>query len=147
MFFESKMINFGANKEKQKQLYQKMKKLGIYEKDIEEKFILGSGRGGQKVNKTSSCVYLKHLPTNIEVKCQKERSQAINRFIARRRLADKIEAMLEGKKSEEKKKIEKIRRQKRKRSKRAKLKMLEEKRKHSEKKKARQFQPEPEDYD
>ncbi|MFW6130982.1 MAG: peptide chain release factor family protein [Candidatus Aminicenantaceae bacterium] len=124
-----------------------MKKLGIYEKDIEEKFILGSGKGGQKVNKTSNCVYLKHIPTNIEVKCQKERSQAMNRFIARRILVDRIEAMIEGKKSEEKKRIEKIRRQKRKRSKRAKLKMLEEKRKHSEKKKTRRDQPKPEDYE
>jgi protein subunit release factor B len=84
---------------------------------------------------------LKHIPTGVEVKCQRERSQAINRFIARRILADKIERMIRGKESEEQQRIEKIRRQKRKRSKRAKLKMLEEKTKHSQKKEARRFRP------
>ncbi|MFW6160501.1 MAG: peptide chain release factor-like protein, partial [Acidobacteriota bacterium] len=84
-------------------------------------------------------------PTQIEVKCQEERSQALNRFLARRILVDKIETLIRGKKSEEQKKIAKIRRQKRKRSKRAKLKMLEEKRKRSQKKEARRFKPDPED--
>lgn len=139
------MANFGVSKEKQEALRKKMDSLGIYEKDIVEKFIRSSGKGGQKVNKTSTCVYLKHLPTNIEVKCQKERSQALNRFFARRILTDKIEKMIRGKESEEQQRIEKIRRQKRKRSKRAKLKMLEEKRKQSQKKKERSFRPTVED--
>ncbi|MDD5428971.1 MAG: peptide chain release factor-like protein, partial [Candidatus Omnitrophica bacterium] len=90
--------------------------------------------GGQKVNKTSACVYLKHIPTGIEVKCQQERSQALNRFFARRILADKIERLILGKESEEEKRIEKIRRQKRRRSRRAKEKMLRDKKLHSEKK-------------
>lgn len=135
------MIMFGASKEKEEALRQKMESLGIFENDIVEKFVRSSGRGGQKVNKASTCVYLKHIPTGIEVKCQKERSQAINRFLARRILADKIETMIRGRESAERQRIEKIRRQKRKRSKKAKLKMLEEKRKHSQKKRERSFRP------
>jgi protein subunit release factor B len=122
-----------------------MDSLGIFEKDIVEKFIRSSGKGGQKVNKTSSCVYLKHLPTKIEVKCQRERSQAINRFLARRILTDKIESMIRGKESEEQQRIAKIRRQKRKRSKRAKLKVVEDKRIHSRKIKERKFRPKLDD--
>jgi len=123
--------------EKEEALKAKMGSLGIKESDLIEKFILASKKGGQKVNKTSACVYLKHIPTGIEVKCQKERSQALNRFLARRILANKIESLIMGKKSEERKRIEKIRRQKRKRSKRAKEKMLEYKKMHSEKKELR----------
>jgi len=140
------MITFGASKEKEGALRKRMESLGIFEKDILEKFVRSSGKGGQKVNKASSCVYLKHLPTQIEVKCQRERSQAINRFLARRILTDKIETMIRGKESEEKQRIEKIRRQKRKRSKRARLKMLEDKRKHSEKKRERSFRPSREEF-
>ncbi len=139
------MAVFSVRKEKQEALQRRMKGLGILEKDIVEKFIRSSGRGGQKVNKTSTCVYLKHIPTQIEVKCQQERSQALNRFLARRILADKIEAMIKGKESEEQQRIERIRRQKRKRSKRAKLKMLEEKKKQSQKKEARRWHPQSED--
>ena len=67
-----------------------MEALGLREKDIEEKFIRSSGSGGQKVNKTSTCVYLRHIPTGIEVKCMRERSQSLNRFFARRELVEKI---------------------------------------------------------
>jgi protein subunit release factor B len=139
------MGNISISKDKEEVLRQRMESLGIFEKDIVEKFIRSSGKGGQKVNKTSTCVYLKHIPTQIEVKCQKERYQGLNRFLARRILADKVEEMIKGKESKEKQRIAKIRRQKRKRSKRAKLKMLEEKRKRSEKKEARRFRPKPED--
>lgn len=128
------MPSFSISIRKEKILKDKMERLGIYEKDIVEKFVRSSGKGGQKVNKTSTCVYLKHIPTGIEVKCQRERSQSVNRFIARKLLASKIETLILGKLSEEKKRIQKIRRQKRKRSKRAKEKMLQEKRKQSEKK-------------
>ncbi|MBN3040438.1 MAG: peptide chain release factor-like protein [Candidatus Omnitrophica bacterium] len=114
-----------------------MRSLGIKESDIEEKFILASKRGGQKVNKTSSCVYLKHRPSGIEVKCQKERSQSLNRFFARRILVNKIEAVILGRKSEKIKTIEKIRRQKRKRSRRAKEKILKDKKMQSVKKELR----------
>jgi len=139
------MVTFSVSKEKENALSKRMESLGIFEKDIVEKFIRSSGRGGQRVNKVSTCVYLKHTPTKIEVKCQKERSQALNRFLARRILTDKIEKEIRGKESEELQRIEKIRRQKRKRSKRAKLKILEEKRKQSLKKKERSFRPKLDD--
>jgi protein subunit release factor B len=122
---------------KEKNLKDKMRRFGIKESDLVERFIRSSGRGGQHVNKTSTCVYLKHKPTGIEVKCGKERYQSVNRFLARRILAGKIEEAVLGKASEERKRIEKIRRQKRKRSKRAKEKMLADKKKRAEKKKLR----------
>lgn len=124
-------------KDKEDALRIKMDSLGIKESDLEEKFIRSSKKGGQKVNKTSACVYLKHIPTGMEVKCQEERSQSLNRFLARRILVNKIESLVLGRKAEINKEIEKIRRQKRKRSKRAKDKMLKLKKIHSEKKELR----------
>jgi len=123
-----------VSQDKEKALHELMSRLGVREEDIEERFIRSQGPGGQNVNKVSSCVYLRHLPTGIEVKCQQERSQAQNRFLARRILLKKIESKVLGRLSEEQKRIEKIRRQKRRRSRRAKLKILESKRLHSEKK-------------
>lgn len=120
--------------DKENALQERMEKLGVKEEDLRETFIRSSGPGGQKVNKTSSCVYLVHLPTGLSVKCQQERSQSLNRFLARRLLLDRIERLKEGMLRSEKEKIEKIRRQKRRRSKRAKEKMLEEKRQTAEKK-------------
>ncbi len=114
-----------------------MEALNIREEDIQESFVRSGGKGGQKVNKTSTCVYLKHIPTGTEVKCQEERSQALNRYRARVILVKKIGEMREGRESEERLRREKIRRQKRKRSKRAKEKMLAEKKITSEKKKLR----------
>lgn len=114
-----------------------MHRLGISEKDLKETFVRSSGPGGQKVNKTASCVLLRHTPTGLSVKCHQERSQSLNRFIARRRLLDKIERRQKGFVIEEQRRIEKIRRQKRRRSKRAKEKMLALKHKRSEKKKLR----------
>lgn len=131
------MSIFPVSLQKEKELIEKMEALGIREEEIEESFIRSSGKGGQHVNKTSTCVYLKHRPTGIEVKCQQERSQALNRYRARVILLGKIEQLIRGKQSEEIQRIEKIRRQKRKRSKRAKEKMLVEKHKVSEKKKLR----------
>jgi|ERR1700733_5643992 len=125
-------------KHKQEELKQRMELLGIKEEDIEEKFILGSGKGGQKINKTASCVYIKHLPSGIEVKCQKNRSRELNRFLARRALCERIEEQDLKIKSEKQHLAEKIRRQKRRRSKRHQEKMLEEKRRQSEKKTLRQ---------
>lgn len=119
-------------KEKVDALYQRMEELGIREDDLIEKFILGSGKGGQKVNKSASCVYLKHKPTKIEVKCQQDRSREMNRFLARRKLCEEIDLKIHEKEAEKQKMIEKIRRQKRKRSKRAKEKMLQEKKNRSE---------------
>jgi protein subunit release factor B len=120
--------------DKEKLLRERMQTLGVREQDIEEQFVRSSGAGGQKVNKTSSCVVLHHRPTGLRVKCQRERSQALNRFFARRILLDKIEAKLTGEKSAQEQEIAKIRRQKRKRSRRAKLKLLAEKRHQSDKK-------------
>ncbi len=120
--------------DKEEALKVKMASLGIREADIKEIFTLASKKGGQKVNKTSSAVYLKHMPTGIEVKCQENRSQALNRFFARRILVNKIESLVLGRESAEEKAYEKIRRQKRRRSRRAKDKMLENKKRHSEKK-------------
>jgi protein subunit release factor B len=131
------MAMFGVSPDKEQALADRMAALGIREADIVEKFIRSGGHGGQNVNKVATCVYLKHLPTGTEVKCQQERSQALNRFLARRILADKIEAAILGKKSDEEQRIAKIRRQKRKRSKRAKEKMLADKHRVSEKKKGR----------
>ena len=130
---------FSVSRDKEAILNSKMVLLGIKEIDLEEKFIRSSGKGGQKVNKSSSCVYIKHKPTGIEVKCQKERSQGLNRFLARRILVSKIEALILGKKAEKQRKIEKIRRQKRKRSRRAKEKMLRYKKMRSEKKELRKI--------
>jgi len=132
-------VTFGVSPEKEEALKQRMEKLGLRESDLIEKFVRSQGKGGQNVNKTSTCVYLKHLPTGLEVKCQQERSQALNRYIARRILADKLERIILGKKSEEEQRIAKIRRQKRKRSKRAKDKMLDDKHRRSEVKQGRSF--------
>jgi len=140
------MVNFGVRPEKQEALRLKMEKYGLREADILEKFIHGGGKGGQKINKAATCVYLKHRPTGIEVKCQAARSQLLNRFLARRILVDKIERKILGERSEEVERIERIRRQKRKRSQRARQKMLEAKKAHAEIKLLRAFRPEREEW-
>jgi protein subunit release factor B len=131
------MSIFNVSPKKEHELLKRMRQLNVSEADIEERFIRSSGPGGQKVNKTFSCVSLRHIPTGIMVKCQKERLQSLNRFLARRLLLDKIERRQKGFVAEERRRIEKIRRQKRKRSKRAKEKMLAAKHRQSEKKKLR----------
>lgn len=131
------MPDFGVGPAKLNALDQLMKSLGVREEDIVESFVKSGRPGGQNVNKTSTCVYLKHLPTGIEVKCQKERSQGLNRYIARRLLLNKIENLVLGRLSQEQQRIEKIRRQKRRRSRRSKIKVLEAKRRNAEKKSLR----------
>jgi peptide chain release factor len=126
------------SKEKTDDIQERMQRLGIKEDDLIEKFILGSGSGGQKINKTSSCVYLKHLPTGIEVKCQQERSRELNRYYARKELCQRIEEKEKKIKSQRQKEAEKIRRQKRRRSRRSKEKMLADKKHHALKKDSRQ---------
>lgn len=123
--------------DKEKALAEKMLRLGVREEDIIENFIRSGGPGGQNVNKTSTCVYLKHIPTGIEIKCQEERSQALNRYRGRQILLQKIETLILGRQSAERQRIEKIRRQKKRRSRRAKLKILEAKRRQGEKKRLR----------
>lgn len=113
------MNKFGVRPEKERALYEKMERLGLREADLVERFVRSGGHGGQNVNKTATCVYLRHVPTGIEVKCQRERSRALNRYLARRILVEKLEAMLLGQQSSRQSRIEKLRRQKRKRAKRA----------------------------
>lgn len=131
------MLKFGVREEKERALEEKMRKLNVREEDLIEKFVRSSGPGGQKVNKVSTCVYLKHLPTGFVVKVQKSRSQALNRFLARRELVRKIENYILGRKSEEEKHRQRIRRAKRRRSKRAKEKMLRQKKLQAQKKQFR----------
>ena len=102
----------GPSKEKMKALGKKMKALCIEKNDIEEKFVKSSGRGGQKVNKSNTAVFLKHKRTNLSVKCGKSRSQHLNRFLAMRSLVDKIEAKITRIGEPDLKRINKIRKQK-----------------------------------
>ena len=131
------MSDVYVTQEKVNELSLRMTRLGVLEKDLVEKFVLGSGKGGQKINKTASCVYLRHVPTGIEIKCQRERSQAVNRFVARRELCDRIEERTMGEASRRRMAEERIRRQKRRRSRRQKQRMLEAKHKQGDKKRLR----------
>ncbi|KAF0182947.1 MAG: class I peptide chain release factor [Nitrospirae bacterium] len=118
------MQTFAVSEEKNRWLRHEMEALGIGEADIEEKFVRSSGKGGQKVNKTSSCVYLLHKPTGLEVKCMKDRSQSINRFLARRELLEKIKK-LRGLPTADDLEREKIRKQKQKKRRRQRSETLE----------------------
>ena len=131
------MIPFPVSPQKQLELQQLMRRLAVEEADFEERFIRSSGPGGQNVNKVATCVVLRHRPSGLEVRCQRERSQALNRFIARRLLLARLEAQRLGALSAEAQRIAKIRRQKRKRSRRAKEKMLAAKHLHADKKSLR----------
>ena len=115
------MVLFAVSEEKNRWLQERMEALGIHEKDIEERFVRSSGRGGQKVNKTSTCVYLRHIPTGFEIKCMKERSQSLNRFLARRELVMRMERGL-GLPTPGDRLMDKARRKESKRKKRARLK-------------------------
>jgi protein subunit release factor B len=123
--------------DKMEELQKRMESLGATEEEFRETFIRSSGPGGQKVNKTSSCVYLVHLPTGLSVKCQQERSQTLNRLLARRLILDRIERLQTGMVAAQKMREEKIRRQKRRRSRRAQEKILSDKRIVSKKKELR----------
>lgn len=131
------MPNFPVSYEKNAALEEKMLKLGIREQDLDEQFVRSSGPGGQNVNKVSTCVILVHRPSGITVRSQETRSQALNRFLARRLLVEKMEEKNLGIASKRRQEIEKIRRQKRKRSKRAKEKMLQNKHLRSQLKETR----------
>ena len=123
--------------DKREALKRRMVSLGIREDELIERFIRGTGHGGQKINKTSSCVYLHHPPSGIEIKCQAQRSRDMNRFLARRELCDRIEEIEKGRLSSRRQKIEKIRRQKRRRSRRQRQRDVGLKRQHGQKKELR----------
>ena len=128
---------FPVSPEKARALEARMQQLGVREADLEEQFVRSGGKGGQNVNKVATCVILRHVPTGVIVRCQQERSQALNRFLARRELLDRLEARVRGVAAAALAEHERIRRQKRRRSRRAKEKMLAGKRVQSEKKAAR----------
>jgi len=115
------MTDFAVREEKNRWLHLKMTELGVREEDLAETFVRSSGNGGQHVNKTSSCVQIKHKPTGIQVTCMRERSQSVNRFLARRELLEQIETA-SGVITPEMKRIEKLRRQKDRRRRRATIK-------------------------
>lgn len=112
------MAKFGVRPEKEEKLYERMKELGISEEDIKETFIRSGGPGGQSVNKTATCVQIKHIPTGIIIKSQEGRSQGLNRFLARRMLVSRIEQTLLGNESLEQERIGRIRKQKERRKRR-----------------------------
>ncbi len=128
---------FPVSSSKQRALYVRMAALGIREEDLRETFVCSGGKGGQNVNKVATCVMLVHVPSGIAVKCQSARTQGLNRYYARVRLAEKLDEKMRGAASAHRQAIEKIRRQKRKRSKRAKEKMLVGKHRQADKKKMR----------
>lgn len=120
------------NKEKWDKLHDWMDKLRFQEADLIEKFILGSGKGGQKLHKTASTVYLKHIPSGLEIKCQESRSREDNRYFARIRLCEKLHSLFSDEKTKEQQQIEKLKRQKKRRSRRTKQKILDDKSRQSE---------------
>jgi len=128
---------FPVSPEKAAALAARMAALGIREDDLDEQFVRSGGKGGQNVNKVATCVVLVHRPSGMAVKCQEARSQAMNRFLARRLLCEKLDEKQRGAASAAEQARERIRRQKRRRSKRAKEKMLQNKRAQGEKKSLR----------
>ncbi len=118
---------FPVSADKAQALQARLDRLGIREEDLEESFVCSGGKGGQHVNKVSTCVLLVHRPTGTQIKCQQERSQGLNRYLARKLLADKLEAALLGERSRQEQEAERIRRQKRRRSRRARNRMLADK--------------------
>lgn len=113
------MPSFGVRPEKEAELRERMARCGLREEDMRESFIRGGGPGGQKINRTASCVQLRHLPTGLEVRMQEARSQALNRFHARRRLCELLENQTLGADSPEAKKAARLRKQKDRRRRRA----------------------------
>ncbi|MFA6244962.1 MAG: peptide chain release factor-like protein [Candidatus Hydrogenedentales bacterium] len=114
------MPRFGVTAQKEAELERRMEACGIREAELEESFVRSGGAGGQHVNKTATCVVLRHRATGLEVKMQKARSQSLNRFYARRRLCELMEAKTLGAESPQAREAARIRKQKdRRRRKRA----------------------------
>jgi protein subunit release factor B len=125
---------FPVSPEKERALAERLERLGIDAADLDERFVRSGGAGGQNVNKVATCVVLRHRPSGTTVKCQEARTQAMNRFLARRLLCERLEERRDGRLSAARQEAEKIRRQKRRRSRRAKQKMLDDKHRQGEKK-------------
>lgn len=118
-------------------LARRMAALNLREEDIDESFVRSGGRGGQNVNKTSTCVVLLHRPTGVQVKCQTTRHQGQNRILARELLLQKIESARKARLEAERARVEKLRRQKRPRSQGAKSRMLADKAHRARRKESR----------
>ena len=118
-------------------LVRRMARLGIREEDLAEQFVLGAGPGGQKLNKTASCVMLRHRVSGLSVKCRKTRSRAANRYFARLALCEKLQQKIDFEQSARAARIARIRRQKQRRSRRQKERMLQEKKARSRQKQLR----------
>ena len=118
-------LTFAVSPEKNEELRRRMAALGVREEDLEERFVRSSGKGGQHVNKSSTCVQLLHRPSGIEVKCMEGRSQSLNRFFARRLLLERI-AEAQGLKTARSDALERLRRQKARRGRKAAKKYEEE---------------------
>jgi protein subunit release factor B len=131
-------MHFPVSESKLAALKKKMITLGIHESDLDEHFVRSGGRGGQNVNKVETCVVLIHRPSKISVKCQAERSQGLNRFIARQRLVEKIETQMLGRQSQKARETFKIKRQKKRRSRKTAEKLRKLKEVRAEKKQLRQ---------
>ena len=112
------MSIFGVTPKKEQELLARMTACGLREEDMEESFVHGGGPGGQKVNKSATAVALHHKLSGLTVKTQTARSQALNRFYARRRLCELIEALTMGHESPEAQRREKIKKQKARRKRR-----------------------------
>lgn len=136
---------FPVAPEKEQALLRRMAAMGIAPDDLEERFVRSSGSGGQNVNKVATCVVLRHVPTGLTVKCQEARTQAMNRFLARRLLVEKLDERRRGAESRAAQEAARVRRQKRRRSRRAKEKVLAAKREQSEKKASRRRPALPEE--
>jgi protein subunit release factor B len=128
---------FPITPQKAELLAERLRKVGVREDDLDEQFVHSGGKGGQNVNKVATCVVLVHRPSGTMVKCQEARTQGMNRYWARQRLAEKLETALLGQESAREQEIERIRRQKRRRSRKAKARMLANKHATSKKKSAR----------
>lgn len=116
----SAKVQFPVSEAKSDALYKRMADCGLKESDVKEQFVRSSGPGGQNVNKTSTCVLLKHLPTSLEVKCTKSRTQGLNRYYGRKILCEMLENAALGKDSPAAIKADKIRKQKQRRKRRTK---------------------------